>query len=75
MVFVVLATGVMAYTANPVASSNKFRLGDSAAIVDGSGGGITGTENGVATGGWVLCLFKKWLVSCLYTLRIVFSLT
>jgi len=46
LVLVVLATGVMAYTANPVASSNQFRLGDPAAIVDGSNGGITGSENG-----------------------------
>ena len=51
-VVVVLATGVMAYTANSVASSNQFRAGNYAAIVDGSkGGGITGSENIVAAGG------------------------
>jgi len=56
LVLVVLATGVMAYTANPVPSSNKFRLGDYAAIVDGSkGGGFIGSENGVANGGGFGC--------------------
>jgi len=47
LVVVVLGTGLMAYNTNPVSSSNPFRLGDYAAIVDGSkGGGITGSENG-----------------------------
>ena len=48
LVVVVLALGVIAYTANPVvASSHQFRVGDYAAIVDGSkGGGFTGNENG-----------------------------
>jgi len=47
LVVVVLATGVMAYNATQVPSSNRFRLGDYAAIVDGSkGGGISGSENG-----------------------------
>jgi len=52
LVAVVLATGIMAYTATPVPSSTQFRLGDYSAIVDGSkGGGITGTENGDELGG------------------------
>ena len=47
LVAVVLATGIMAYTATPVPSSTQFRLGDFSAIVDGSkGGGFTGSENG-----------------------------
>merc|ERR1712238_208895 len=47
LVLVVLATGIMAYNATPVPSSNRFRLGDYAAIVDGSkGGGFTGSKNG-----------------------------
>jgi len=47
LVVVVLGTGLMAYNANPVPASIKFRLGDYAAIVDGSkGGGITGRNNG-----------------------------
>jgi len=37
----------MAYNANPVPASSQFRLGNYAAIVDGSeGGGITASENG-----------------------------
>merc|ERR1712238_186887 len=54
-IVVLLATGVLAYTANPaVASSHQFRAGDYAAIVDGSkGGGFTGIENGGGNdGGW-----------------------
>merc|ERR1712238_196468 len=52
LVLVVLATGLMAFNANPVPSSNQFRLEDYAAIVDGSkGGGITGTENAEELGG------------------------
>jgi len=51
LVVVLLATGVMAYTANPVASPNQFHLGEYAAIVDGSkGGGYTGSKNGGTTG-------------------------
>jgi len=52
-VVVVLGTGLVAYNANPIHSSNQFHLRDYAAIVDGSkgGGGITGTENIVVTGG------------------------
>jgi len=47
LVVVVLGTGVVAYNANPVPSSNQFRFGDYAAIVDGSkGGGFNGAENG-----------------------------
>mmetsp|Transcript_22341 Transcript_22341/g.23897 ORF Transcript_22341/g.23897 Transcript_22341/m.23897 type:complete len:107 (+) Transcript_22341:335-655(+) len=46
LVVVVLGTGLMAYNATPVPSSNQLRLGDYAAIVDGSnGGGITGRES------------------------------
>eukprot|EP00751_Fragilariopsis_kerguelensis_P002275 CAMPEP_0170810068 /NCGR_PEP_ID=MMETSP0733-20121128/34392_1 /TAXON_ID=186038 /ORGANISM="Fragilariopsis kerguelensis, Strain L26-C5" /LENGTH=104 /DNA_ID=CAMNT_0011165863 /DNA_START=126 /DNA_END=437 /DNA_ORIENTATION=+ len=46
LVVVVLGTGLLAYNANPVPSSDQFRLGDYAAIVDDSkGGGITGTES------------------------------
>jgi len=46
-VVVVLGTGLMAYNANPVPASSQFRLGNYAAIVDGSkGGGLTGSENG-----------------------------
>jgi len=53
LVVVVFGAGLMAYNANQVPSSIQFRLGDYAAIVDGSkgGGGITGTENIVVTGG------------------------
>merc|ERR1712238_533135 len=52
LVAVVLATGIMAYTATPVPSSTQFRLGDYSAIVDGSkGGGITGTETVDELGG------------------------
>mmetsp|Transcript_13441 Transcript_13441/g.15189 ORF Transcript_13441/g.15189 Transcript_13441/m.15189 type:complete len:138 (-) Transcript_13441:194-607(-) len=52
LVAVVLAIGIMAYNTNPVPSSNQFRVGNYAAIVDGSkGGGIIGGENGVVTGG------------------------
>ena len=40
LVLVVLDTGVMAYNANPVPSSTRFRLGDYSAIVDGSKGGV-----------------------------------
>jgi len=48
---VVLATGLLAYNANPVPSSNQFRLGDFAGSVDGStGGGFSISENGWATG-------------------------
>jgi len=51
LVLVVLATGVMAYNANPVASSNQLRVGNYAANVDGSkGGGFTGNKNGGVTG-------------------------
>jgi len=47
LIVVVLGTGLMAYTATPVPSSNQFRLGNYAASIDGSkGGGITGSENG-----------------------------
>eukprot|EP00751_Fragilariopsis_kerguelensis_P009470 CAMPEP_0170805248 /NCGR_PEP_ID=MMETSP0733-20121128/31261_1 /TAXON_ID=186038 /ORGANISM="Fragilariopsis kerguelensis, Strain L26-C5" /LENGTH=117 /DNA_ID=CAMNT_0011159601 /DNA_START=81 /DNA_END=434 /DNA_ORIENTATION=- len=45
LVVVVLGTGLVAYNAKPVPSSNQFHLGDYASIVDGKGGGITGTEN------------------------------
>jgi len=51
LVVVVLGTGLMAYNTNPVPSSNQFRLGDYAAIVDGSkGGGFIGNENGGEVG-------------------------
>jgi len=57
LVVVVLGTGLMAYNANPVASSNQFRLGDSAASVDGSkGGGFTGSKNGGVSFGGELCM-------------------
>jgi len=47
LVVVVLGTGLMAYNANPVPASSQFRLGNYAAIVDGSkGGGLTSFENG-----------------------------
>mmetsp|Transcript_11734 Transcript_11734/g.12790 ORF Transcript_11734/g.12790 Transcript_11734/m.12790 type:complete len:118 (+) Transcript_11734:102-455(+) len=47
LVVIVFGTGLMAYNANQVPSTQQFRLGDYAATVDGSkgGGGITGTEN------------------------------
>mmetsp|Transcript_63546 Transcript_63546/g.71034 ORF Transcript_63546/g.71034 Transcript_63546/m.71034 type:complete len:120 (-) Transcript_63546:177-536(-) len=46
-VVVLLGTGLMAYNANPVPPASQFRLGDYAAIVDGSkGGGFTGSKNG-----------------------------
>merc|ERR1719491_2231154 len=49
-VVVVLGTGLMAYNTNPVPPSDQFRLGEYAAIVDGSkGGGFTGTKNGGAS--------------------------
>mmetsp|Transcript_13442 Transcript_13442/g.15191 ORF Transcript_13442/g.15191 Transcript_13442/m.15191 type:complete len:123 (-) Transcript_13442:150-518(-) len=52
LVAVVLAIGIMAYNTNPVPSSNQFRVGNYAAIIDGGkGGGIIGNENGVVTGG------------------------
>jgi len=52
LVVVVLGTGLMAYNATPVPSSNQFRLGDYAATVDGSkGGGITGSESVDELGG------------------------
>merc|ERR1712238_64095 len=55
LVVVVLGTGLMAYNANPVPSSNQFRLGDYAVIVDGSkGGGITGTESVEELGGGIV---------------------
>jgi len=57
MVVVVLGAGVMAYTANPVASSNQLHLGDYAAIVDGSkGGGFTDSKNGGITGDGIRCM-------------------
>jgi len=43
---VVLGIGLVAYNANPVPSSNQFRLGDYAAIVDGNKGGVITSENG-----------------------------
>mmetsp|Transcript_42803 Transcript_42803/g.48584 ORF Transcript_42803/g.48584 Transcript_42803/m.48584 type:complete len:119 (+) Transcript_42803:3-359(+) len=50
LVVVVLGTMLVVYTANPVPSSNQFRLGHYAAIVDGNtGGGITGSKNGGVT--------------------------
>jgi len=55
-VVVLLGTGLVAYNANPVPSSNQFRLGDYAVIVDGSkGGGFSGSENGgeAGDGGWL----------------------
>mmetsp|Transcript_23295 Transcript_23295/g.23534 ORF Transcript_23295/g.23534 Transcript_23295/m.23534 type:complete len:116 (-) Transcript_23295:127-474(-) len=49
LVLVVLATGLMAYNVNP--SSNQFRLGEYAVIVDGSKGGeFTGSKSGGITG-------------------------
>jgi len=57
LVVVVLGTGVMAYNANSVASSNQFRLSNSAASVDGSkGGGFTGSKNGGVSFGGELCM-------------------
>jgi len=45
LVVVVLSIGLIAYNANPDSASSQFRLGNFAAIVDGSkGGGFTGTE-------------------------------
>jgi len=56
LVVVVLATGLMAYNANPVASSNQFRLGNYAAILDDSkGGGITSENGGALINGRVAC--------------------
>jgi len=56
LVVVVLGTGLMAYNANPVPSSNLFRLGEYTAIVDGSkGGGFTGNQNGGTSGGGRAC--------------------
>jgi len=56
LVVVVLGTGLVAYNANQVPSSIQFRLGDYAAIVDGSkGGGFTGNQNGGASGGGRMC--------------------
>ena len=52
LVVVVLGTGLVAYNANSVPSSNQYRLGNYAAIVDVSKGGrFTGSENGSVTGG------------------------
>eukprot|EP00751_Fragilariopsis_kerguelensis_P030306 CAMPEP_0170927152 /NCGR_PEP_ID=MMETSP0735-20130129/13327_1 /TAXON_ID=186038 /ORGANISM="Fragilariopsis kerguelensis, Strain L26-C5" /LENGTH=120 /DNA_ID=CAMNT_0011327605 /DNA_START=29 /DNA_END=391 /DNA_ORIENTATION=- len=46
LVVVVLGTYLMAYNAIPVPFSNQFRLGEYAAIVDGSNGGrITDPES------------------------------
>jgi len=59
LVLVVLATGVMAYTANPVASSNQFRLGDYSAIVDGSKGGVV-TSNDKDHEPVILCGPNNW---------------
>eukprot|EP00751_Fragilariopsis_kerguelensis_P043872 CAMPEP_0170994248 /NCGR_PEP_ID=MMETSP0736-20130129/10841_1 /TAXON_ID=186038 /ORGANISM="Fragilariopsis kerguelensis, Strain L26-C5" /LENGTH=132 /DNA_ID=CAMNT_0011420091 /DNA_START=80 /DNA_END=478 /DNA_ORIENTATION=+ len=51
-VVVLLGTGLMAYNINPVPPSNRFSLGEYAAIVDGSkGGGFTASENGNEDGG------------------------
>jgi len=56
LVVVVFGAGLMAYNANQVPSSIQFRLGDYAAIVDGSkGGGFTGNQNGGASGGGRMC--------------------
>jgi len=74
LVVVVLGTGLMAYNANPVPSSSQFRLGDYAAIVDGSkGGGLTGSNGGFSTkDGFVFgcikrsdffCMFRRYLLS------------
>ena len=48
LIVVVLASGVIVYTANlVVVSSNQFCIGNYAAIDDGSkGGGFTGIEKG-----------------------------
>merc|ERR1712194_116135 len=49
-VVVLLGTGFMAYNANPVPPASQYRLGDYAAIVDGSkGGGLTGSNGGFST--------------------------
>jgi len=46
-VVVILGTGLVAYNANPVPPSNRIRVEEYAAIVDGSkGGGFTASENG-----------------------------
>jgi len=51
-VVVLLGTGLMAYNANPVPPASQFRLGDYAAIVDGSkGGGLTSENGGNLQGG------------------------
>jgi len=76
LVVVVLAIGLMAYNANPVASSNQLRVGNYAAILDRSkGGGFTGSENGGDSYGFVfgcftksnlVYLFVKSLLSCIH---------
>jgi len=69
LVVVVLAIGLMAYNANPVASSNQLRVGNYAAILDRSkGGGFTGSENGGDSYGGVYvcgCFTRNDLFVCL----------
>jgi len=56
LVVVVLGTGLVAHNANPVPTSNQFRLGDYAANLNGSkGGGITGSDGGAITTGACCC--------------------
>jgi len=63
LVVVLLGTGLVAYHAKPVPSSNQFHLGDYAAIVDGSkGGGITGGENFGGTDSGI----PIWCTACQY---------
>jgi len=51
LVVVVLGIGLMVYNTNPVPASSQLRLGNSAAIVDGSNGGGFTSEIGAADGG------------------------
>jgi len=55
-VVVLLGTGLVAYNANPVPSSNQINLQEYAASDDGiKSGGITGSENGGVTSGGFRC--------------------
>jgi len=55
-VVVLLGTCLVAYNANPVPSSSQFRLGNYAAIVDGSkGGGFSGSKNLGGAGDDYIC--------------------
>jgi len=62
LVVVVLSIGFIAYNANPIPSSSQFHLRNYAANIDGSngGGGITGTEIVIESGGCCLCCLYCW---------------